>query len=144
MAPLKATDAVVLHVDVESSVAGILEHVTPGVVGVIVGAAQFDIRRLLLQMVVVPVLAAELARLLLLPVGARTLVAAAHTPRLVGLQVGQAVLPVLAFDGIACGGLNAPAPVRHRNGSTGEAGLPLQLTHTPVRYAVGAADERLG
>lgn len=144
MAPLKATDAVVLHVDVESSAAGILEHVAPRVVRVIVGAAQFDVRGLMLRLLLVPVLAAELTGLLLLPLRTRTLVAAAHTPRLVGLQVGQAVLPVLAFDGIACGGLDAPAPVRHRNGPTGEAGLPLQLAHAPVGDAVGAADERLG
>lgn len=45
-----------LHVDVKASVAGISLHVTPRVVGVIVGAAQFDIwgQRLLL----VPVLVA--------------------------------------------------------------------------------------
>lgn len=34
---------IVLYVDVESGVARIPQHVTPGVVGVIVGAAQFDI-----------------------------------------------------------------------------------------------------
>lgn len=150
MASLKTAHATVLHVDVEASVAGILQHVAPGVVGVIVGAAQFDICGLLQLLVVVPMVAAtagsaKLTGLLLLPLlGPGTLVAAAHTARLVGLEVGQAVLPVLAFDGFTCGGLDAPTPVRHRNGSAREAGLPLQFAHAPVGDAVGAADQRLG
>lgn len=147
MASLETAHATVLHVDVESSVAGILLHVAPGVVGVIVGAAQFDIWGLL-QLLLVPMVAAagsaKLTGLLLLSLGPGTLVAAAHTARLVGLEVGQTVLPVLAFDGFACGGLDAPAPVRHRNGPTREAGLPLEFAYAPVGDAIGAADERLG
>lgn len=150
MVSLEATHATVLHVDVESSVAGILQHVAPGVVGVIVGAAQFDICGQL--QLLVPVVtttttiasSAKLTGLLLLPLGAGTLVAAAHTARLVGREVGQAVLSILAFDGFACGGLDATAPVRYRDGPTREAGLPLQFAHAPVGDAVGAADERLG
>lgn len=150
MVSLKTTHATVLHVDVEASVAGILQHVTPGVVGVIVGAAQFDICDLVQLVLVVPVVAtsaagsAKCTGLLLLPLGPGTLVAAAHTARFVGLEVGQAVLPVLAFDGFTCGGLDAPSPVRHRNGPAREAGLSLQFAHAPVGDAVGAADQRLG
>lgn len=125
MASLETANTAVLHVDVEASVAGISLHVTPRVVGVIVGAAQFDIWGQRLLLVPVLVATAKLSGLLLLPLGPGTLVAAAHTARLVGAEVGQAVLPVLALDGFACGGLDAPAPVRHRDGPPGEAGLSL-------------------
>lgn len=42
----EAAHSVVLDVDVESGVARVSQHVTPRVVGVVIGAAQFDIRRL--------------------------------------------------------------------------------------------------
>lgn len=120
-------------------------------VSVVIGSAQFDIRLLMelrLSMMLPMTVAIAVAELtgtsLLGPFGPRALVATAHAPGLVGLQIGQALLPVLAFDGIACGGLNATSPVGNGNGPTGEAGLPLQLADVPIGVPVGAADDGFG
>lgn len=120
-------------------------------VGVVVGSTQFDIRLLMeLRLSIVLTLAVAIGTTeltgpsLLETLGARALVAAAHAPGLMGLQVGQTLLSVLAFDGIACGGLNATSPVGNGNGPTGETGLPLQLADVPIGVPVRSADDRFG
>lgn len=150
-ASIETANSIVLDVNVESGVARIPQHVTPRVVGVIVGTAKFDIRlllmvlRLAMLLVAIAVSIAVLAGTRLLgPLDPRALVAAAHAPGLMGLQIGQALLPVLAFDRITCGGFNATSPVGNGNGPTGKTGLPFQLADVPIGVPVGSADDGFG
>lgn len=60
--PTKVAHPTVLNVDVESGVARISQHMTPGVVGVIVGSTKFDIELVVLvaQLISTALFATEL------------------------------------------------------------------------------------
>lgn len=112
----------------------------------IVSSTKFDIELVVLvaHLISTALFATELTCSALLgPFGPGALIATAHAARFVALQIGQALLSILAFDGITCGGFNTPSPVGNWNGPTGEAGLPLELADVPIGDPIGSTDYSL-